>query len=986
MKRNLFVVFSLLLTLSSFAQFNGDGYYRVKNVGSGRYITVKDNRGSVNPATTSADMGAVELYKGFENVVSDPSSILYIDQTSSGYKFHAQGTDTYEIIGYYLNLSKNSDGSYKAYQGNSLMVMYLGDRVTLASSIKGSLSTNAKGTNRDWYILPFNASGNDNYFGLSPEVKAGNDYYASFYASFPFTTLSKNLKVYYIDKVDRDMAVYKEVTEGKVPAATPVFVKCVSDKPADNRIDIVANNATISGNKLGGVYFDNDNSAHYNRTAYKANTMRVLGTSPDGKLAYVKGDYEFLPANKSYLNVPAGSPDVIKLLSEEEYQKVIEEESKTFTITFKIDGEVISTQTLQVGATIVPPAAPAKEGYTFSGWGDVPATMPAKNLTVEGTYTVNTYTLTFKIGDEVISTESLAYGTAIEAPTAPAKEGYTFSGWGDIPATMPAKNLTVEGTYTVNTYTLTFKIGDEVISTKALAYGALIEAPVAPTKKGYTFSGWGDVPATMPAYNLTVEGSYTANSYTLTFKVGKEVISVESLAYGAVIEIPTAPTKEGYTFGGWGDVPATMPAENLVIEGSYSVNYYAITYKVEEEVVLVDSVAYGTSIESPTAPTKEGYTFSGWGDVPTTMPAQDLIFDGSYVINYYTLTFVLDEEVISVDTLAYGSTIELPEVSEKEGYTFSGWGDVPATMPAKNLTVMGMYIEKDYYTVTFKVDDEIISMQSLTEGDSISVPDAPMKEGHTFNGWGDVPVTMPAQNLTFIGTYTAKNYTITFEIGNQVIAKMTLPYGTPIEAPEAPEKEGHTFSGWDDVPATMPAFNWSCRGYYRVNSYTIQYKVDGKNYQKKTVQYGAAISLIAEPKKEGRTFSGWSDLPETMPANNVEVIGSFMYYVYYYAEDVLVYTEKLYYGTEIPEYVYQPTDEVDTFLGWLGDTYETMPAHDITYIANIEQSVEMITTDDLVDIYTITGAKIMTRVSLDEAKAVLRRGIYIVNGKKMIIE
>ena len=100
----------------------------------------------------------------------------------------------------------------------------------------------------------------------------------------------------------------------------------------------------------------------------------------------------------------------------------------------------------------------------------------------------------------------------------------------------------------------------------------------------------------------------------------------------------------------------------------------------------------------------------------------------------------------------------------------------------------------------------------------------------------------------------------------------------------------------------------------------------------------------------------------------------------------MVHTEKLYYGTEIPEYVYQPIDEVDTFLGWLGDTYDAMPAHDITYIANIEQSVEMITTDDLVDIYTITGAKIMTRVSLDEAKAVLRRGIYIVNGKKMIIE
>ena len=986
MKRNLFVVFSFLLTLSSFAQFNGDGYYRVKNVGSGRYITVRDNRGSVNIETTSADMGAVELYKGFEKVVSDPSSILYIDQTSSGYKFHAQGTDTYEIIGYYLNLSKNSDGSYKAYQGNSMMMMYLGDRVT-SSSVKGSLSTNAKGQNRDWYILPFNASGNDNYFGLSPEVKAGNDYYASFYASFPFTALSKNLKVYYIDKLDRDMAVYKEVVDGKVPAATPVLVKCTSDKPADNRLDIAANNATaISANKLGGVYFDNDNSAHYNRTAYNANTMRVLGTAPDGKLAYVKADLEFLPANKSYLNVPAGSPDVIRLLSESEYQQIIEEESKTFTITFIIDNEVISKQTLKVGEVIKAPTAPVREGYTFSGWGDVPATMPAKDLTFEGSYTVNSYTLTFKIGDEVISTASLAYGSAITAPTAPTKKGYTFSGWGDIPATMPAKNLTFEGSYTVNSYTLTFKIGDEVISTKSLAYGAKIETPVVPTKTGYTFSGWSGVPETMPAENLIIEGAYVANNYTVTFNIDGKVFLVESIAYGSPISVPDAPEKEGYTFGGWGDVPVTMPAENLVIEGSYNAIYYTVIFTIGEEIVSTDSVAYGSVITVPAAPVKDGYTFGGWGDIPATMPAEDLTFDGTYTINYYALTFMVDEEVILVDSLAYGDSIEIPEVSEREGYNFSGWGDVPATMPARDLTIVGMYIEKDYYVVTFKVDDEIISMQSLAEGDSIYIPDAPKKEGHTFDGWGDVPATMPAQNLTFVGIYTAKNYTMTFEVGGQVIAKLTLPYGTPIEAPEVPEKEGHTFNGWNDVPATMPAFNWTCRGYYRVNSYTIQYKVDGKNYQKRTVQYGTPISLIAVPKKEGRTFSGWSELPETMPANDVEVVGSFMYYVYYYAEDALVHTEELFFGEEIPEYMYQPVDEVDTFLGWLGDTYATMPAHDVTYVANIEQSVEIITTDTLVDIYTMTGTKIMSRVSLDEAKAVLRRGIYIVNGKKMIIE
>ena len=81
------------------AQMPADGYYRIRNVGSTRYLTVKDNKGSIDVSSTSADLGAVELYKKFTSVVSDPGSVLYIDNVgSSNYKFIAQGTDTYKII------------------------------------------------------------------------------------------------------------------------------------------------------------------------------------------------------------------------------------------------------------------------------------------------------------------------------------------------------------------------------------------------------------------------------------------------------------------------------------------------------------------------------------------------------------------------------------------------------------------------------------------------------------------------------------------------------------------------------------------------------------------------------------------------------------------------------------------------------------------------------------------------------------------------
>ena len=32
-----------------------------------------------------------------------------------------------------------------------------------------------------------------------------------------------------------------------------------------------------------------------------------------------------------------------------------------------------------------------------------------------------------------------------------------------------------------------------------------------------------------------------------------------------------------------------------------------------------------------------------------------------------------------------------------------------------------------------------------------------------------------------------------------------------------------------------------------------------------------------------------------------------------------------------------------TFLGWIGDTYETMPAHDVTYTANIDNAINKLT-------------------------------------------
>lgn len=182
------------------------------------------------------------------------------------------------------------------------------------------------------------------------------------------------------------------------------------------------------------------------------------------------------------------------------------------------------------------------------------------------------------------------------------------------------------------------------------------------------------------------------DSYTITYMVDGEVYYQESLEYGSAIVVPDAPTKEGYTFSGWGEVADTMPANDVIILGTFSVNSYTITYMVDGEVYYQESLEYGSAIVVPDTPTNGDYTFSGWSEVPETMPAHDVTITGSFVTNTYTVTFMVDGEVYHQDSLEYGATIIVPEEPTKEGYTFSGWGEVPETMPAHDVTFTGTFV------------------------------------------------------------------------------------------------------------------------------------------------------------------------------------------------------------------------------------------------------------------------------------------------------
>ena len=383
-------------------------------------------------------------------------------------------------------------------------------------------------------------------------------------------------------------------------------------------------------------------------------------------------------------------------------------------------------------------ADPTKTGYTFTGWSgtgltgsaNTSVTIPAGstgNRSYTAHWSINSYTITFDTdGGSAIAAITQNYGTAITAPANPTKEGHTFGGWtkngaaASVPATMPAEDITLVATWTVNSYTITFDTdGGSSISPITQNYGTAITAPANPTKTGYTFAGWtkngaaASVPATMPAESYTLKATWTINQYTITFDTdGGSAIAAITQNYGTAITAPANPTKTGYTFAGWtkagvaASVPATMPAESYTLKATWTINQYTITFDTDGgSAIAAITQNYGTAITAPANPTKTGYTFNGWtkngaaASVPATMPAESYTLVATWSLNSHTITYVTGGgSAVAADTVNYGAALPSRSTSQAnavfDGWVYTGNGATytGTTMPDYDLTATAQWI------------------------------------------------------------------------------------------------------------------------------------------------------------------------------------------------------------------------------------------------------------------------------------------------------
>ena len=150
---------------------------------------------------------------------------------------------------------------------------------------------------------------------------------------------------------------------------------------------------------------------------------------------------------------------------------------------------------------------------TSKGYGTATITATAtdgsnKSATCSVTVVIPKYTLKFVADGKVVSETSVEYGSAITAPNAPAKTGYTFVSWGNVAATMPAKDVTYTAQYKINQYKLTYLIDGRVYKTYTLDYNSVI-SPEEDAEDDDYYYGWEDIPNRMPDHDVTVNAYIT---------------------------------------------------------------------------------------------------------------------------------------------------------------------------------------------------------------------------------------------------------------------------------------------------------------------------------------------------------------------------------------------------------------------------------------------------------------------------------------------
>ena len=610
-------------------------------------------------------------------------------------------------------------------------------------------------------------------------------------------------------------------------------------------------------------------------------------------------------------------------------------EINKYTVTYINEGIEYHKETAEYGSVVTSIQDPTKEGYTFTGWYNEnnekinhPITV-TENITLHSKYEINTYTVSFYHNNEkYVEDQRINYGeSALKPSIDPTKEDYNFSGWlikgtnnkYDFTSKV-TKDIELESSFTAKpTYTVTFKIGNEVILTENVIEGHKVTSKEAPYKKGYLFDKWySDEGLTIEnnfdekiMNNKIIYGKYNENKHTVTYINEGTTYYTEEVLDRFTAKAPSEnPSKEGYTFKYFSkdkkvafDYNAEI-TEDTTLYAVYEINKYTVTYINEESEYHKEELTYGSKHEKIEDPFKTGYTFTGWYneneekvEYPITV-TKNITLHSKYEINKYTITFN-DEDRITTKEVNYNAKVEPVTNQGKTGYTFKYWSIEKGgeeynsnTLVTENITLYAVY-EINKYTVTYINEGSEYHKEELTYGSKHEKIEDPFKTGYTFIGWYneneekvEYPITV-TKNITLHSKYEINKYTVTFNDEDRITTK-EVNYNAKVEPVTNQGKTGYTFKYWSIEKGgeeynfnTLVTENITLYAVYNINKYTVTFKnYDGSTLQEETLEYRTLPKYKGEvPTREKTkeytyTFKGW-DKEITEVTNNQEYIATY---------------------------------------------------------------------------------------------------------------
>lgn len=578
---------------------------------------------------------------------------------------------------------------------------------------------------------------------------------------------------------------------------------------------------------------------------------------------------------------------------------------KKYTATFDSNGgSTPSTKTLTRRAQQPLGTLPTvtRSNYTFLGWYtaktggtkiSTSTTMPTQNTTYYAQWKANTYTITYKAngGSGADQTQSVQYGTAWTTKGAIfTKTGYTLSSW----------NTKADGSGTK--YSLNAKQTDKQSSNLTL------------------YAQWS--PITYIVRYHANGGTGTMKDQTLTYDK-KEALSPNAFTgpdNQAWVGWNTKADGTGKSVMSTSDDPVAL---NLASKQDQVIDLYAqwgeiagrIDYELNGGIDPGNPTSYSTTTKGFTlmAPTKTGYTFTGWTGSNGTTPQQtvtiktgttgNLFYEAHWKANTYTLVYNRNGSTsgsMSKQTLTYDKEHTLTKNAfVKNGYVFAGWNtkaDGSGTKyndadKVKNLaneqgSTVTLYAQwtKKIVTLTFDgnggSDGGTIEKQSTLP---IGTLPTSSRSGYTFLGWytsksGGTKITektvVPNQNTTYYAHWKGEGFDITYDLDGGKVSGNPDSY-TPESATitlKNPTKTGHTFLGWTGTGlngltknVTIPKGSTGDRHYtanWKAHTYTIRYNGNGStsgSTATSTHTYGVAKNLTENGfRRTGYTFAGWN--------------------------------------------------------------------------------------------------------------------------------